>query len=116
MKITEISYRALRTGRGYNNTSVEGRAVLEEDDTPEQALQELKFWVERQIEAGLKIDDAYADLANVQARVGYAEKEAERYEKRANEARQFIKDCRELAAIAREHGKAGMALSLENLL
>lgn len=28
LNITEVTYRALRTGRGYNNTSVEGRATV----------------------------------------------------------------------------------------
>jgi hypothetical protein len=116
VKITEISYRALRTGRGYNNTAVEGRAIVEPDEDPARALAELRFWVDKQVDSTLKIDDAYADLAGVQGRVEYAKREAERYEARTKEARQFISECHELAELAKEHGKGGVALSLQQLL
>jgi len=72
--------------------------------------------VNKQVDDTLKLDNAYEELSEVQARVGYAQKEAERYEKRAAEARAFIKDCRELVDLAREHGKGGIALTLGNIL
>lgn len=116
MKITSISYRCLRTGPGYNNTAVEAHATLDEGEAPERALADLRFWVDKQVDDTLKLTSAYEKLSDVQAQIGYAQKEAERYEARTKAARQFITDCRDLADLAREHGKGGLALSLENLL
>lgn len=116
MKITEVSYRALRTGRGYNNTSAEAKAEVEDGETPESVLARLRQWVDGQIDETLKRDDAYEKLSEINERLGDAQRDLERVEKRAKEARAFIAECREIADIARREGKGGMALLLENVL
>jgi hypothetical protein len=116
VKIVNVTYRALRTGSGYNNVAVEACSIVGFEDDPDTVLAELRFWVDKQVDSKLKLDDAYADLASVQGRVEYAKREAERYEARTKEARQFITDCHELAELAKEHGKGGIALSLQQLL
>jgi chromosome segregation ATPase len=49
MKIDRISYKELKTGYNYNNTSVGAEAQLEEGETPEDALDNLKMWVKEQL-------------------------------------------------------------------
>lgn len=116
MKISEISYRALRTGHGYNNTSVEAKTVVDENVAPEQALAELRAWVDGQVDEQLKRHDLFEKIADLNDRAGRALRDAERYEARAEAAKAFIRECRDLADIARKDGKGGIALTLENLL
>ncbi|MFY9351661.1 MAG: hypothetical protein WBL20_07815 [Sphingobium sp.] len=113
MKITEISYRSLKTGRGYNNSAVEARARIEEGETPEIALAELKFWVEKQLDGQLKQQDAYEELTNVLDRVEWAKREADRHEKRGKAYRELLKEKPRLAELARANGLGGDALLLD---
>lgn len=126
MKITSISYRALRTGRGYNNAAVEAHAQIDADDDPIRALEELKFWVEKRLDASLELDDAYADLASVRGRVELAKRDAERIEQRNQAARDHERIMREVEAgsavikkferlveLAQEHGLSSEAAELD---
>lgn len=51
MKITTLSFRQLRSGPGYEHRAVEATAILEDGETPEEALDDLQQWVARQIGA-----------------------------------------------------------------
>lgn len=117
MKITSIGYRALRTGRGYNNAAVEAHAAIAQGEDPVKALDELKFWVDKRLDASLELDDAYSDLQSVRGRVASAKQEAERLEKRNSAIRDYEHVAREVDAgrevlkmfpklveLGREHG------------
>lgn len=112
MKITEISYRSLRTGHGYNNSSVEARAIVEEGEQPENALAELRFWVDKQVDDTLKREDAYEALDRIKESVAYQTEETKRLQKRIEAQREVIRDHEKLATLARESGLGGAALLL----
>lgn len=122
MKITSVSYRALRTGRGYNNAAVEAHATIDPDEDPIKAVEELKFWVEKRLDASLELDDAYADLASVRGRVETAQRELERLRDQSQTIRDHSELKRQIAAghevlkkfdklveLAREHGLSNAA-------
>lgn len=46
MRITTVEYRKLISGPGYNNTTIGAVAMVEEDETPEEALHRLANWVQ----------------------------------------------------------------------
>lgn len=112
MKITSISYRSLRTGHGYNNTACEATAAVGEGDDPDRVLAELRFWVDRQVDATLKREDAYESLQRVEDRVAYANQEADRLQKKIDAQREVIKEHEKIAALCEEHGLGGGALLL----
>lgn len=115
MKIMEISYRSLKTGRGYNNSAVEARARLEAGEDPEKALAELKFWVEKQVDDNLKQQEAHETLTNVLDRVEWAKREADRHEKRGEAYRELLREKPRLADLARANGLGGDALLLDQI-
>jgi hypothetical protein len=49
MKITQVSFRKLVTGPGYNNRSVGAEAAVEEGETAEDAMLKLTAWVNGQL-------------------------------------------------------------------
>lgn len=113
MKITRVSYRSLRTGRGYNNSSVEATAEVGDDENPEAVLSELRFWVDRSVDETLKREDAYEALESIRGTVEYQMQESARLEKRIMAQRAVIAEHSDLAEIARREGKGGGALLLE---
>lgn len=115
MKITEISYRSLRTGRGYNNTAVEARAEIGSDQTPEEALADLRAWVDQQVDEHLKRQDIYEKISDLNERLGYLLKEEETVKRRVEEMRTLLRERHKLADLARSRGLGGDALLLENL-
>jgi hypothetical protein len=48
MQITEVTYRELRSGPGYNHLAIEVKATVEPDEPPELALERAKWWVRNQ--------------------------------------------------------------------
>jgi len=44
-RITQVEYRELVTGPGYNNTTIGATAEVREDESPERALVALEVWV-----------------------------------------------------------------------
>jgi hypothetical protein len=113
ISITEVTYRALRTGRGYNNTSVEAKAAVPATLTPEAVLSDLRMWVERQIDAHLELDDAWADLQSAQRRAKGYKEEAEQLQKKIDAQRKVLQEHSKLAEIARREGLGGPAMLLE---
>jgi hypothetical protein len=115
MKITQISYRRLKTGTGYNNSALEATAAIEPHEDPIAALAELKFWVEKQLDDQLKQQDAYEKLQRVEDRVAFARAEADRHQKRGEAYRELLREKPRLIELARANGLGGDALLLENL-
>ncbi|WP_069337189.1 hypothetical protein [Sphingobium yanoikuyae] len=115
MIITEISYRSLKTGRGYNNSAVEARAQLEDGEDPDKALADLRFWVEKQVDDNLKELSAMDSLRSATDRLEGARAEAERIEKRVDAYRTILKEKPRLAELARANGLGGDALLLDHM-
>lgn len=115
MKILTVSYRALRTGRGYNNQAVEATAEVQDIETPDEALRKLRSWVDSQVDERLKAEEYYEDLSNIRDRAAFAQRELERVEKRAHAYRELLKEKPKLSALAQQHGLGGDALLLDNI-
>ena len=113
MKITEISYRSLRTGRGYNNTSVEARAIVEAHESPEKALADLRFWVDKQVDDTLKREDAYATAESIEQSIEWKRDQVARLDKEIAAKRAVVREHGALAKLARESGLPTMATLLE---
>lgn len=115
MKITEVSYRSLRTGRGYNNTAVEAKAHVGDGEDPAKVLAELRFWTDKAVDDTLERENAYEKLCDIKASVAYAQEELERLQKRAQAYRNLLKEKTRLAELARNHGLGGDALLLDQI-
>lgn len=113
MKITEVSYRALRTGHGYNNTAVEAKAEVGDGQDADAVLAELKHWVDGQVDEQLKRHDAYETLSSLGQQIVYAKSERDRLEKRVEAMREIVREHQKLADLARNHGLGGCALLLD---
>ncbi len=48
VKILTVEYRELRTGSGYNNTTIGAVAEVNADSDPQATLAELQVWVSKQ--------------------------------------------------------------------
>lgn len=112
MKITSVTYRCLRTGSGYNNTAVEATAAVAERDDPKQVLEELRFWVDREVDQRLKMEKELSSLDSLRYRVEQLQVQADRLQKRVDGQNEIIRENQKLADLARENGLGGAALLL----
>lgn len=88
MQITQVTYRELRSGGGFSHRAIEVAALVEPDETPEQALERVKWWVRsRHHEIG---DDDRSTLILAATR-DELKRETDRLAKKRN---QMIKDLR----------------------
>lgn len=71
------------------------------------------MWVERQIDAHLELDDAWADLQSARDRAEGYKAEADRLQKKIDAQREVIREHSKLADIARREGLGGPAMLLE---
>jgi hypothetical protein len=115
MKIVEVSYRALRTGTGYNNTSAEARAIVDDGETPEDAMLAIKQWVDGQISENMKRDSLHQTIAQLSEQAGNWEKECARLKKRTDGYLDLLREKRKLAELARANGLGGDALLLDQI-
>jgi hypothetical protein len=73
MRITEVTYRELVSGPGYNHIAKEVRAVVDDGETPEQAMERAKWWVRNQLAdervAADTIKRLYYDKAKIEAEI-----------------------------------------------
>lgn len=51
MKITIVQYRQLESGPGFSNRAVEAAAEVGEGEDPQTVLNELRIWIEAQLQA-----------------------------------------------------------------
>lgn len=115
MKIVEISYRSLRTGRGYNNSALEAKAAVQPGESAEIVLMELRHWVDKKLDDTLKREDAYEDIDHLEARKTSLKGDIERLEKRADAFRDLMRQKQKLAALARDNNMGGDALLLDDI-
>lgn len=115
VEITSVTYRALRSGRGFSNSAVEATAIVPEGSDPSAVLAQLRQFVDAEVDENLKRTDAYETLSDINLRIIDAKSELERTEKRANAYRSLLKERTKLADLARANGLGGDALILETI-
>lgn len=77
MKITSVSYTRLQTLSGYNNERVGATADVEEGETREEAMGQLKAWVMGQLDQRELLHDARDDVDQLRYQKQSLESEVE---------------------------------------
>lgn len=117
MKITEVGYRRLESHKhGYGHDAFEARGLVEDGETPEQALEALRVWVDGKINASRALDKMIDDNESLVRKLAGKQREFDSLAAEVTAARAVIRKCDKLATLAREHGLAAEADLLDGAI
>jgi hypothetical protein len=90
MRITQVEYRELRTGPGYNNRTIGAVALVEGEEQPAAALNRLQEWVGDMLGREQGREELAASVRRLEGRREVLEGDLARLQRRYEEAVAFL--------------------------
>lgn len=113
MKITHVTYRRLKShDRGYGHDCVEAQAAIDGDETPEEVLDGLRFWVLDKLNEIRETDVSLRKLTAVNDDVERADRELNRIRAEIQTAQDVVRTSERLLQLARAAGLEDEAKAL----